>query len=629
MKIVSLLPSATEIVYALGSGRGPVGVTDECDFPPDAVTKPVVSRSALPQGRPLTSREIDAAVRERMDADRPLYVLDTDLIRREQPDVILTQDLCRVCAVPAGHVEEALAQLGLTDHTKVLSLDPSTLDDVIAQIEIVGRLLGPGSVASESASALRERLAARQADSRAAADRERASAWSGPSPRSSPATGCPRWSKRSARRTCSARRASPRAPSPIERSATLCPRCSCTCRAATTSRRPRSKARRCSAHPEIADTPAARNRNVFAVDATSFFSRPGASHRRRARDPGVGGSSRGLPDATRPARSPVCSGNIAQPPRGSAGSGDDGGSREARGAVDERRHPSWRLHRSGLGPVRLDRSDLGLIVPVHRPRARGVRARAHHVAARSVRRRGAVVRACRAHTARPRGSCPARRVVAPVGRGAIHALPARPAMDQLGTHRVAERLAAHLRHRDRSDHAAPAAWPRPGDRARRRDSPAWPRSLHPRSRRDRPRRWAWCSCSPPWAATGLPSTSPRRSRSATAHCPSWLACSLSPRSGPPRSGSSASLARASPGEHRRGGRDARRGRHRARVRADGPPGLPRGLVTCIVRHLPDPGRGARARCCLPRRDGARPLDRGHRRSSIAGALLASLEERGA
>ena len=70
MKIVSLLPSATEIVYALGLGDDLVGVTDECDYPPDAVTKPVVSRSALPQGRPLTSREIDEAVRRRMDAQR-------------------------------------------------------------------------------------------------------------------------------------------------------------------------------------------------------------------------------------------------------------------------------------------------------------------------------------------------------------------------------------------------------------------------------------------------------------------------------------------------------------------------------------------------------------------------------
>ena len=116
------------------------GVTDECDYPPDAVTKPVVSRSALPQGRQQSSGAIDRAVRDRMDARQPLYVLDTDLIRREQPDVILTQDLCRVCAVPAGQVEEALGSLGLGERTKVISLDPHTLDDVVAQLETVGRV---------------------------------------------------------------------------------------------------------------------------------------------------------------------------------------------------------------------------------------------------------------------------------------------------------------------------------------------------------------------------------------------------------------------------------------------------------------------------------------------------------
>src|ERR687888_553177 len=133
MKVVSLLPSATEIVYALGLGDSLVGVTDECDYPPDAVTKPAVSRSALPQGRPLSAREIDEAVRGRMADQQPLYVLDRALIQRIQPDLILAQDLCRVCAVPSDDVQDALAELGV--EAEVLSLDPSTLDDVIGTIE--------------------------------------------------------------------------------------------------------------------------------------------------------------------------------------------------------------------------------------------------------------------------------------------------------------------------------------------------------------------------------------------------------------------------------------------------------------------------------------------------------------
>src|ERR687895_1059979 len=157
MKVVSLLPSATEIVFALGLGDVLVGVTDECDFPPEAVTKPVVSRSALPQGRPLSAREIDQAVRGKLDAKQPLYVLDSDLLRREQPDVVLTQDLCRVCAVPSGQVQQALDMIGLPD-ARVISLDPNTLEEVISQIDAVGKLLERADEAAELTASLRERV---------------------------------------------------------------------------------------------------------------------------------------------------------------------------------------------------------------------------------------------------------------------------------------------------------------------------------------------------------------------------------------------------------------------------------------------------------------------------------------
>ena len=84
--------------------------------------------------------------------DQPLYVLDTDLLRREHPDVVLTQDLCRVCAVPTGQVQAALDELGLPD-AKVISLDPNTLDEVIAQIDVVGKLLERADEAAELTSA--------------------------------------------------------------------------------------------------------------------------------------------------------------------------------------------------------------------------------------------------------------------------------------------------------------------------------------------------------------------------------------------------------------------------------------------------------------------------------------------
>ena len=156
MKIVSLLPSATELVYELGLGDDLSGVTFECDYPADARTKPVVSDTALPTDRPLSAAEIDAEVRERMESRQPLYVLDKDLIRQIDPDLILTQDLCRVCAVPSGQVEQALAELGT--RADVISMDPTNLEGILETFLEVGRGTGTDARAKELVESLRERI---------------------------------------------------------------------------------------------------------------------------------------------------------------------------------------------------------------------------------------------------------------------------------------------------------------------------------------------------------------------------------------------------------------------------------------------------------------------------------------
>jgi iron complex transport system substrate-binding protein len=156
VKILSLLPSATEVVYALGLGDDLSGVTFECDYPPEARTKPVVSDTALPADRRLSSREIDDEVNRRMEAKDPLYVLDKDLIQEIQPDLILTQDLCRVCAVPTGMVQDALDELGCT--SRVVSLDPHSLSDILESFIEVGRATGTEDRASELVATLRERI---------------------------------------------------------------------------------------------------------------------------------------------------------------------------------------------------------------------------------------------------------------------------------------------------------------------------------------------------------------------------------------------------------------------------------------------------------------------------------------
>jgi iron complex transport system substrate-binding protein len=155
MRILSLLPSATEIVYALGLAKHLVGVTDECDWPPQARKVRVVSHSTLPAAA--EPAEIDRLVSASIGGGQPIYRLDTDAIRDLRPDLVLSQDLCAVCAVPSGHVNQALDVLGC--QAEVISLDPSSLDEVLECVLQVGKAAGVEQRAREVVAGLRERLA--------------------------------------------------------------------------------------------------------------------------------------------------------------------------------------------------------------------------------------------------------------------------------------------------------------------------------------------------------------------------------------------------------------------------------------------------------------------------------------
>lgn len=159
MRIVSLLPSATEICYALGLGDQLVGVTHECDFPPAATAKPRLTRSTLP---PSTgeggdaSAAIDRHVRASVHAGSGLYALDQQLLEQLAPDLILTQELCEVCAVSYEVVSEAARRL--RSDPRIVSLEPSSVDEVFATMETVGGLAGEPERASALIGRLRERL---------------------------------------------------------------------------------------------------------------------------------------------------------------------------------------------------------------------------------------------------------------------------------------------------------------------------------------------------------------------------------------------------------------------------------------------------------------------------------------
>src|SRR3954451_19184416 len=136
MRIVSLLPSTTEILFALGAGDDVVGVTFECDYPAQARTRRIVSTSSLPDG--LEPAAIDALVAERMSAGEDLYHLDEGALSELDADVVVTQDLCAVCAVDVSVVDEALAHLGC--RAEVVTIDPHSLDEVLASIEVLGKV---------------------------------------------------------------------------------------------------------------------------------------------------------------------------------------------------------------------------------------------------------------------------------------------------------------------------------------------------------------------------------------------------------------------------------------------------------------------------------------------------------
>lgn len=139
MKIVSLLPSATEIVYALGLGSALAARTHECDYPAQALEKPIITRSRLPEG--LSSGEIDAAVRAQLGGGHSLYAIDRDLLAEIKPDVILTQQLCTVCAVSYDDILAAAHALPAPGPCLV-NLEPTTLDDVWNDIDRVGAATG-------------------------------------------------------------------------------------------------------------------------------------------------------------------------------------------------------------------------------------------------------------------------------------------------------------------------------------------------------------------------------------------------------------------------------------------------------------------------------------------------------
>lgn len=154
MRIVSLLPSTTEILFALGAGDDVVGVTFECDTPDEARSRTIVSTSAMPAD--LTAREVDDFVTRARAAGEDLYRLDADALRTLDADLVVTQDLCAVCAVDVSVVDDALDYLGCA--ADVLTIDPRTLEEVLSSVVTLGERTGHADRGRRLVADLRDRL---------------------------------------------------------------------------------------------------------------------------------------------------------------------------------------------------------------------------------------------------------------------------------------------------------------------------------------------------------------------------------------------------------------------------------------------------------------------------------------
>ncbi len=135
MRIVSLVPSATETLFALGLGADVIAVTHECDYPAAVRELPKITRDVLPAG--LTTGEIDAAVKERTLAGESIYELDADLLHDLRPDLIVTQELCSVCAVSSDDVRAVAEEID--PHPRVISLDPHTIGEVLGDVRTLAQ----------------------------------------------------------------------------------------------------------------------------------------------------------------------------------------------------------------------------------------------------------------------------------------------------------------------------------------------------------------------------------------------------------------------------------------------------------------------------------------------------------
>jgi len=272
MRIVSLLPSATEIICALGLTDSLVGVSHECDYPPEIVGRPIVTE---PKINPAAdSADIDAAVRRLVRDGASVYRIKTDVLKRLQPDLIVTQEHCEVCAVSYDEVVAATREL-LERPATIVSLKPTRLDDVLADVQRVADAAGVSSTGTALTARLRERLDNVRTRVARAHSRPRVACIEWLDPLMAAGNWVPELVTLSGG---SYDMVAPGVPSPtlswddlVAAAPDVMILMPCGFKLEQTQR----ELRRVMQHPQWRQLPAARNRRVYAVDGNAYLNRPG------------------------------------------------------------------------------------------------------------------------------------------------------------------------------------------------------------------------------------------------------------------------------------------------------------------------------------------------------------------
>jgi iron complex transport system substrate-binding protein len=271
MRIVSLLPSATEIVCELGLGESLVGVTHECDYPAFVRELPKVTRTLVPHDAP--SGEIDALVREKLKGSRALYSLDLEVLERLRPELIVTQALCDVCAVAESEVTAAACSL--PGSPRVVNLEPMRLAEVFDCLRMVGEAAGVPERAGEVVARLEARVAAVENATRGVAERPRVALleWI------DPPFGCGHWSPEIVRLAGGVevvgREGEPSRTTPWPEFVAAAPEALVVACCGFDRERTRQDLPLLASYPGFRELPAVRARRVYLLDGNAYFSRPG------------------------------------------------------------------------------------------------------------------------------------------------------------------------------------------------------------------------------------------------------------------------------------------------------------------------------------------------------------------